>query len=393
MTIDIIIGCIVLFIWLPVTARGVEQAGQGRLQEALVRSGDNRPELEKALRVLPGADMKHIIARASQHDLVNLSSAQLVENVEYARKVRQGLRYLDGGVPEDLWRDWVLPHRILDEDLECWRKELHQSLMPAVANDGTCEEAAISVLKWVWSDHGNDSTIILKSDTAENRNRSVRQLFASRQSACREFNLLYVAALRAAGIPARHCMAGRWIHRDSYHFYCEYWDVQKKAWVARDTTDGAVERAQAPADRVAAGRWNALNYCAYPGFPGEPDLYGKCFWGACESVTSNIAGTCDYEVRFPAAGAGGVLGVSTWNDGAWRQVYGTSGPSPRTLSLGNTSVADRPVLLTAVVDGKLCWALQRLAQDQGGIALREANSGEALEWPVKARTSTSSLAR
>lgn len=94
----------------------------GDARASLKRAGGNRGELETALRKVKGKDTEYLIAHASQYDLVNLTAEQVVENVTYACKVHQALPYLGRKMDDGLWRDWVLPHWVLDEVGRCHRR-------------------------------------------------------------------------------------------------------------------------------------------------------------------------------------------------------------------------------------------------------------------------------
>jgi hypothetical protein len=107
---------------------------------ALIHAGGNRSELESALRKVKGKDTEHLIAHASQYDLVNLTCEQITENVTYARKVHQALPYLGKKLDDNLWREWVLPHRVLDEDVCMWRKDFYERLQPVVAGKKSARE-------------------------------------------------------------------------------------------------------------------------------------------------------------------------------------------------------------------------------------------------------------
>jgi hypothetical protein len=92
-------------------------ASEGTFQVALEHSGENRAELETSLRKLKGKDTEYLISHASQYDLVNRTAEMVIENVTCARKVHVELPYLGKKLDDELWREWVLPQRVLDEDL------------------------------------------------------------------------------------------------------------------------------------------------------------------------------------------------------------------------------------------------------------------------------------
>jgi transglutaminase-like putative cysteine protease len=353
---------------------------------ALKHAGENRTKLGTALRALNGKDIDYLIGHASQYDLVNLTVDQIVENVTYARKVHQAFPYLGEKLDEELWLEWVLPYRVMDEDLGRWRKTFHDKLSPLLVNATTTKEAAEAVLKWVWSDHSNDSRIELKLKSAESRKRNSSQLMASKDSACSEFNLFYVAALRSVGIPARHCMASRWYHRDSYHFYTEYWDSQLKRWVAVDSTDDEKLNAATVATKITGGRWHALAYYAHPGWVPESDVYGKSLWEACVPVTENITSLLPVSILFPGLVNGATVSVYVWSSGTWRGVQiskaianGDEGASC-TVELGKCASMERPVLFTATDGESLKWAISTISGESQTVHLKDVGDGDGLSW-------------
>ncbi len=358
----------------------------GDLHTALKHAGRNRNELETALRKVPGKDSEHLVNHASQYDLVNLNAQHIVESVTYARKVHEALPYLGEKLGNELWRRWVLPYRVIDEDLGLWRKDFYEKISPLLVNTSTTKDAAEAVLMWVWSDHLNDSTINLQSTTAEGRNRTTSQIMASKESACREFNLFYVAALRSVGIPARHCMASRWYQRDSFHFFTEYWDCQLKQWVAVDTTDDEKLNAEPLAARIARGRWNALAYYAHPGFEPEGDVYGKGLWASCVPVTSDIASLVKVSLSIPMLRDGATVSAYIWNSGTWRLIQTSKaiaedhGELSCAMEFGKCASMDRPVLFTATDGESLKWAVSTISGETNTVYLKDVEEGDGLSW-------------
>ena len=60
---------------------------------------------------------EYLLTHASQYYLVNLTAQQIIENITYARKGHVALPYLGKKIDDELWREWVLPQRVLEEDL------------------------------------------------------------------------------------------------------------------------------------------------------------------------------------------------------------------------------------------------------------------------------------
>lgn len=273
---------------------------------------------------------------------------------------------------------WTEEGPILDEDLEDRTTPHWARLRRKLGGGWEDSAAAIEVLRWVWSDHGDGTLIDVQSHTAEYRNRSVPQLLVSQQSACRELNSFYVAALREMGVPARHCTVGRWLHRDSFHFFAEYWDADQEQWVTVDTSDDKYLTAETPADRAANGRWNSLVYYAYPGNPEESDLYGKGRWDKMVNITGDLAEEFPMEIVWPDLERGGTLSAQIWNGGSWRTILiqeVKAGERPVVVNFGKTHVTTRPVMFSADIGGERYLAMVKAAALDHKVVLEKVEGG------------------
>lgn len=124
-------------------------ASEEALQVALKHSGENRDELETSLRKLKGKGTEYLISHANRYDLVNLTAEMVIENVTYARKVHVALPYLGEKLDDGMWREWVLPQRVLDEDLELWRKDLYEQMQPVVSGKRTVRKVVEAIHVWL----------------------------------------------------------------------------------------------------------------------------------------------------------------------------------------------------------------------------------------------------
>jgi len=145
------------------------------LQVALEHSGGNRPELETALSKTKGEDTEYLITHASQYNLVNLTAEMIVENITYARKVHVALPYLGEKLDDEMWREWVLPHRVLDENLEVWRMDLYEQMQPVVAGKKTVREVVEAIHVWLVEGGGTGAARI-SFGNSENRCKMRREL-------------------------------------------------------------------------------------------------------------------------------------------------------------------------------------------------------------------------
>ncbi|MCX6864887.1 MAG: transglutaminase-like domain-containing protein [Verrucomicrobia bacterium] len=190
--------------------------------DALKHAGGNRSELETALRTVKGKDTEYLITHASQYDLVNLNCQQIVENVTYARKVHESLPYLGKKLEDGLWRDWVLPHRVLDEDVGLWRKDLHERMQPVVKGKESVREVVQAIHTWLMVKDGSGvARIVYGTVNSESRCRTPMQMFKIGGGGCGELSMMFVYLLRAVGIPARHCLTNWRFDGDALHYYCE----------------------------------------------------------------------------------------------------------------------------------------------------------------------------
>lgn len=354
------------------------------LRDALYHAGGNRGELESGLRRLNGKDTEYLIAHASQYDLVNLTSQQIFENVTYARKVHQALPYLGKKLDDGLWREWVLPHRVLDEDVCLWRKDFYEWLQPVVRGKKSVREAVEVIHTWLMV---GDASVAARIRLAgsENRCQTPLQMFKTGGGGCGELSMMFVYLLRAVGIPARHGLMTWHSNTNDQHYYCEYWDSQLRRWVPLDCSDEKpIAEIKTPEEKLKSGIFNSLSFFAHPGFPGVRDIYHTRCLEACLPVTDHLCPIQEMKLEVEAGIAG--TGTSTayvWNLYSCRPVArgaaaGRTGAS--VLRLADTKKVSRPMVFT-VTDGKsLYWALQELTPQTGSVGLKKAVLGECLRW-------------
>ena len=225
------------------------------VRDALKHAGENRGELETALRKVPSLDTNYLLTHTSQYDLVNLTAEQIVENVTYARKVRVSLPYPGNKLDDAMWRDWVLPHRVLDEDLSLCRKDFHERMQPIIAGKTKCADVAEAIHDWLLVPREQEPQLrfVYGAGDGEVRQMTPAQLLKNRKGACDELCMIYVYLLRAVGIPARHCSLGYYTSRDDGHLYCEYWDSQLNEWTAVDASVEYAMNRNPPNKRVETG--------------------------------------------------------------------------------------------------------------------------------------------
>ena len=130
-------------------------------------------------------------------------------NVEKTLEVRERMGW---DVPEREFRHFVLPLRVNNENLDDFRLIYADSLCERVKGMSMAE-AALEVNHWC-----HERATYRPSDA---RTSSPLATIRAGFGRCGEESVLAVAALRAAGIPARQVYTPRWAHTDDNHAWVE----------------------------------------------------------------------------------------------------------------------------------------------------------------------------
>ena len=142
-------------------------------------------------------------------DRVMYSGEWWSANVEKTLEIR---RETGWDVPEREFRHFVLPLRVNNETLDDFRLVYADSLAARVKGM-TMAEAALEVNHWC-----HERATYRPSDA---RTSSPLATIRAGYGRCGEESVLAVAALRAAGIPARQVYTPRWAHTDDNHAWVE----------------------------------------------------------------------------------------------------------------------------------------------------------------------------
>ena len=158
-------------------------------------------------------------------------------------------------IPDDIFRHFVLPYRVNNENLDSARVIFLKEIKSRVINM-SMKDAALEVNHWC-----HEKVTYRGSDE-----RTSAPLASLRTSfgRCGEESTFTVTALRSVGIPARQCYTPRWAHTDDNHAWVEVW---------------------------IGGKWFFMGAC-------EPDADLNMGWFAgpskrCMMVHSNVSG--DYK--------------------------------------------------------------------------------------------------
>ncbi|MDR0844819.1 MAG: transglutaminase-like domain-containing protein, partial [Tannerella sp.] len=146
-------------------------------------------------------------------DLADKDGSYYLDQVTVALKARD---YFPWGktIPEEIFRHFVLPYRVNNENLDAARSVFFDELKDRVKNL-SLEDAVLEVNHWC-----HEKVTYRGTDM---RTSGPLALVRTSWGRCGEESTLTTVALRAVGIPARQCYTPRWAHTESNHAWVEIW--------------------------------------------------------------------------------------------------------------------------------------------------------------------------
>jgi hypothetical protein len=157
--------------------------------------------------------LKFLYAYMPLADVTDNPTTFYINNVRESFRVRKEMAW-GMKVPELLFRHFVLPIRVNNENLDNFRIQYYQELKSRIAGK-SMKDAILEVNHWC-----HEKVIYMPSD---GRTSSPCASIRSAYGRCGEESTFTVAALRAVGIPARQVYTPRWAHTDDNHAWVEAW--------------------------------------------------------------------------------------------------------------------------------------------------------------------------
>lgn len=146
-------------------------------------------------------------------DIADNSGEFFLNNIRLSFKIREASSW-GKNIPEDIFRNFVLPIRVNNENLDNSREYFLKELWPRVKHLST-QDAVLETNHWC-----HEKATYTPSDS---RTSSPLATIKTAYGRCGEESTLLVAALRAIGIPARQVYTPRWAHTDDNHAWVEAW--------------------------------------------------------------------------------------------------------------------------------------------------------------------------
>lgn len=146
-------------------------------------------------------------------DITDYPGDYYLENVRLSEQVRQEMSW-GKEIPENVFRHFVLPIRVNNENLDDSRKVFYGELKERIKHL-SMQDAILEVNHWC-----HEKVVYRPSDA---RTSSPLASVRTAYGRCGEESTFTVAALRAVGIPARQVYTPRWAHTDDNHAWVEAW--------------------------------------------------------------------------------------------------------------------------------------------------------------------------
>jgi predicted peptidase len=194
------------------------------VEQALMRSKDNRKQLEQALADVPKDQRKgmaFLIENMPDADLTSLKAEFLLTNVDLAYKARKDVPW-GKDVPEELFLNDVLPYANVDEKRDAWRKEFYELCLPLVKDCKTPTEAVQKLNAELFK-----KLKLGYSTQRKAANQSPKESIESGKASCTGLSIVLSDAARAVCIPARLVGTPLWVDKRGNHTWVEIWD---KGW-------------------------------------------------------------------------------------------------------------------------------------------------------------------
>ncbi|MDR0815570.1 MAG: transglutaminase domain-containing protein [Bacteroidales bacterium] len=146
-------------------------------------------------------------------DLADYDGKFFLEQVKVVLKARDSFAW-GKNIPEEVFRHFVLPYRVNNENLDTARMVCFNELKDRVKNL-SLYDAILEVNHWSHEKASYRGT--------DMRTSGPLSLIRTSWGRCGEESTLTTTALRAVGIPARQCYTPRWAHTESNHAWVEVW--------------------------------------------------------------------------------------------------------------------------------------------------------------------------
>lgn len=210
------------------------------VQEALVRSADNRGELQQALDQVPEnqrTGLHFLLENMPERDLRSLSAKFLLDHLAVAYDARAKAKW-GAKLSDEIFFEQVLPYANVNEDRDDVRSELHTKFWPVVQDVESISVAAARLNREVFQQ------LNVRYSTKRRRaDQGPRESIETGMASCTGLSILLIDACRACAIPARFVGTPLWSDGSGNHSWVEIWDGDWHFTGAAEPTGDALDQA------------------------------------------------------------------------------------------------------------------------------------------------------
>lgn len=246
--------------------------------------------------------VEHMPAR----DRVSLPAEFLTANLDLALRARAEFPWA-AAVPEDIFRNDVLPYAVFDEPRDEWRTDFYEKSRVIVRDAKTASEAAQLLNRQIFN------LVKVHYNTGRKRpNQSPKESIALGKATCTGLSIILVDACRAVGIPARAVGTPLWTNERGNHTWVEIWDGDWHFAGADEPDPAGLDHGWFVGD-AAQARADVPRYAIYATSWKRDGLAFPMVWanGSKEVAAVNVT------ARYAKAGAADAevarLGVRLWD--------------------------------------------------------------------------------
>ncbi|QZE13482.1 transglutaminase-like domain-containing protein [Halosquirtibacter laminarini] len=190
------------------------------LDKAISASGNNKTEIQKALKAVPDNQseaMAYLVSYMPQMDLDNIKADYLLKNVDLAYQSKNKYSW-SKEIPDSIFFNDVVPYASINEHRDDWRKDFMDRFSKYVTPSMTMKEAIYAVNKNAKAELGVEyNTNRWKPD------QSPYESMQQSRATCTGLTILLVDAFRSVGIPARFSGTYNWFDDRGNHSWVEVW--------------------------------------------------------------------------------------------------------------------------------------------------------------------------
>jgi transglutaminase-like putative cysteine protease len=197
------------------------------------RSGQLFDVFDQALTTRENEALMFLYAYSSLNDLADYDGGFFLKNIRASFAARDTFAW-GKTVPEEIFRHFVLPVRVNNENLDSSRWVFFAELKDRI-RFMPMGQAALEVNHWCHEKVTYRGT--------DGRTSSPLATVKTAYGRCGEESTFTVAALRSVGIPARQCYTPRWAHSDDNHAWVEVWVDGKWHFIGACEPDAALDLA------------------------------------------------------------------------------------------------------------------------------------------------------